>query len=75
MMFKVIKKINPIGATETFTKPNCNICMKERLTILKNLRDKRVTVTNKNLEMYRACQHKTNFHQFLLITYDPVFNG
>ena len=48
MTFKVIKQLNPIGAMKTFTKPNCNLCMKERLTILKNLRDKRVTVMSKN---------------------------
>ena len=33
--------------------------MEERLTILKGLHDKRVTVTNKNLEIYGACLHKT----------------
>ena len=35
MTFKVIKQLNPIGAMKTFTKPNCNLCMQERLTILK----------------------------------------
>ena len=35
MTFKVLKQINPIGAMKTFTKPNCNLCMQERLTILK----------------------------------------
>ena len=48
MMFKVIKQLNPIGAMKTFTKPNCNLCMQERLTILKIIRDKRVTVMKKN---------------------------
>ena len=32
MTFKVIKKLNPIGTMKTFTKPNCNLCMQERLT-------------------------------------------
>ena len=41
--FKVVKQLNPLGAMKTFTKPNCNLCMEERLTILKKLRDKRVT--------------------------------
>ena len=72
--FKVIKKINMIFAMKTFTKRNCNLCMQEHLTILKNLRDKRVKVMNKNLEIYEACRHKTTFHQFFLIT-DGVFNG
>ena len=60
--FKVVKQINLIGAMKTFTKPNCNLCMEERLTILKNLRDKRVTIMNKNSEIYGACRHKTCFH-------------
>ena len=38
MTFKVVKQINPIGAMKTFTKPNCNICIEECLTILKKLR-------------------------------------
>ena len=49
MTFKVIKQLNPIGAIKTFTTPNCNLCMQERLTILRMLRDKCVTVMNKNL--------------------------
>ena len=49
--------------------------MEERLTILKKLRDKRVTIINKNSEIYGACRHKTTFHRFFLRTDDPVFNG
>ena len=75
MTFKVIKQLNTIGAMKTFTKTNCNLCMQERLTILKMLRDKRVTVINKNLEIYGACRHKTCFRQFCISTDDPVFNG
>ena len=51
MTFKVLKQINPIGAMKTFPTPYCNLCMEERLTILKNLRDKRVTVMNNNSEI------------------------
>ena len=75
MTFKVIKQLNPIDAMKTYTKPNCNICMQERLTILKKLRDKHVTVMNKNSEIYGACRHKMTFHRFCLSTDDPVFNG
>ena len=35
MTFKVVKQLNTIGAMKTFAKPNCNLCMEERLTILK----------------------------------------
>ena len=60
---------------ENFMKPNCNLCMQERLTILKMIHDKHVTVMNKNSEIYEACRHKTCFHRFCLSTDDPVFNG
>ena len=49
--------------------------MEERLTILKKLHEKRVTVMYKNPEKYGACRHKTTLHQFCLSTDDPVFNG
>ena len=62
MAFKVVKQLNPIGAMKTFTKPNCNLCMEERLTVLKNLHDKRVKTMNKNSDIYGACRHKTTFH-------------
>ena len=75
MTFKLVKQINPIGAMKKFTKPNCNIFMQERLTILKNLRNKRVMVMNNNSEIYGAWRHKTTFHRFFLSTDDPVFNG
>ena len=75
MTFKVLKQLNPIGAMKTFTKPNCNLCMQERLKILKMICDKRVTVMKKNLEIYGACRHKTCFRRFFLINDDPVFKG
>ena len=74
MTFKVVNQLSPIGATKTFTKPNCNLCMEERLTILKKLHDKRVTIMNKNSEIYGACRHKTCFHRFCLSTDDTVLN-
>ena len=64
MTFKVVKQLSTIGAMKIFTKPNCNLCMKERLRILKKLRDKRVTIMNKNSDIYGACRHKTYFHRF-----------
>ena len=75
MSFKVAKQINPIGAMKKFTKLNCNLFMDERSMILKKLRDKRFTIMNKNLEIYGACRHKTNFRKFCLSNDDPVFNG
>ena len=34
MKFKVVKQLNSIFAMKIFTKPNCNLCMEERLTTL-----------------------------------------
>ena len=48
MTFKVVKQINQIGEMKTFTKPNFTLCMEERLTILKKLRDECVAVMNEN---------------------------
>ena len=36
MKFKVVKHLYLIGAIQTSTKINCNLCMEERLTILKS---------------------------------------
>ena len=74
MKFKVVKHINLNRAMKQFTEPNCNLCMEKRLTILKKLYDKCVTIMNKNLKIYGACQDKMTFHQFCLSTDDPVFN-
>ena len=46
--------------------------MEEHINILKKLRDKRVNIINKNLEIYGACQHKTDFRIFFLSTDDPI---
>ena len=62
MTFKLVMQLNPIGAMNKFTKPICNLYMQEHLTILKKLREKHVTVINKNSEIYGACRHKTTFH-------------
>ena len=75
MALKVVKQINPVGKMQTFTKPNCNLCLQERLTIFKKLSGKRVTVMNKNTEIHGACRHKTTFHRFFKNTDDPVLTG
>ena len=75
MPFKVVNQLNPIGAMKKSTRPNCNLCMEERLRILKNIREKCVTIMNMNSETYGACRQKTTFHRFCLRTDDPVFNG
>ena len=49
--------------------------MEERLTIIKNLRDKRVTVMNNNTEIYGDFWNKMTFHLFFLRTEDTVLMG
>ena len=46
MTFKVVDYLNPIVSMQLVKKPNCNFCTEERLTILKKLRDKKVTLIN-----------------------------
>ena len=38
----------------------------------KNPLDKHVMIMNNNLEIYRACRHKTTFHRFCVSTDDTV---
>ena len=71
---KVINQKNLIGAIKIFTKPNYNLCMQERLIILKKLCDQRITVMNKNMEIYKACQNNKTVHLFSLKTDHLVFN-
>ena len=75
MTFKVVNQLNPIGAMKKITKPNCNLCMEEHLTILKKLREKLVTVVNKNSDIYGPAARKRFCVYFFIITYDPIFNG
>ena len=72
MLFKVFKQPNTIGAMKTFKMPNCDLCMEERPTMLKHIRDKHVTVMNKNLDIYGACRHKKAFHYLTLSTDDTI---
>ena len=75
MAFKVVKQLNLIGTMKISTKPNWNLFMEERLTIIKKIRDKCVTIMNKNLDINGAFWHKTTLHQFCLSTDDLIFNG
>ena len=43
-ILQVLKQINPIALLKLFMKPDCNLCMYERLKIPKNLFDKCVTL-------------------------------
>ena len=62
--FKVVKQLNQIGTMKTWTKPNCNLCMYERLTILEKLRGKHVTIMNKNSDIYDVIFRSGTFTPF-----------
>ena len=72
MKYMVVKQNYPIVSIKSFKKPNINLCIEERLTINKGLRDKNITLTKANLEVYGAFKDQTNFHWFLLSTDDTV---
>ena len=57
---------------QIFTKPNCNVCTEEGLTIHKNIHDKCTTVMNKKLEIYVACWQKMTYHLFCLNNNDHI---
>ena len=59
---------NPISSMKTFGKINCNLCMMERLEIIKamredKLKDEKMLINSSN-EFYGACRHKTKFHRY-----------
>ena len=69
MTFKVVKQLNPIDAMKILTKPNYNLCMQEHSTMMKKLRDKRVTVMNNNSEIYGPSGTKRIFIEELMISF------
>ena len=62
MTFKVLKQLNPIFSIKTFMKNKCDLYMEEHLKILKMLRNKFVTVVNKDLKINGALRNKISFH-------------
>ena len=44
MYLELLKELNLIGEMKSYTKTNFNICVEERLTFLKNICDKNVTL-------------------------------
>ena len=72
--FKVVNHLNQIEAMKSLMEPNCNIFIEGKLTTLKKLRDKCVTLTNNNSEIYGAFRYKMTFNLFFISNYDPV-NG
>ena len=66
MVLKIVKDLNPIGAMDLFTKPECYLCMDKHLMIIKYLHNRKFTLINKYLQIYGACWNKTTFRRFLV---------
>ena len=51
IMFNIVNHIYPFGEMEYYIKLNYNLCMEERLTILKNICEKNITLMNKIVDI------------------------
>jgi GIY-YIG catalytic domain len=55
---------NPINVVKTFGTPNCALCNKERLEILKQSKKDPNSLINSCNEIYGACRHNSKFHRY-----------
>ncbi len=65
MTVKVVWQGNMISCMKSFGKLNCSLCMRERIEILRTIRQEEWKIINHCNEIYGACRHKTRFHRFL----------
>jgi GIY-YIG catalytic domain len=56
---------NPISVVKTFGTPNCALCNKERIEILKQSKKDSNSLINSCNEIYGACRHKPKFHRYV----------
>ena len=70
--FEVVNNFNNNFTMKTFTKINSSILLDKLLTVLKNLPERHVTLTSKNLDIYRDLWKNMTFRQILLSNYDPI---
>jgi hypothetical protein len=55
---------NPISVVKTFGTPNCALCNKERIEILKHSNREPTSLVNSCNEIYGACRHHPKFHRY-----------
>ena len=59
---------NAISCNKSFGKISCQLCMNERIEILKQIKSDKKLGTNKsinsNSEIYGSCRHRPKFHRF-----------
>ena len=55
---------NPISTMKTFGQLNCSLYMRERLSILEQVKNNPNNLINASNEIYGSCCHKTKFHWY-----------
>ena len=55
---------NPISCNKSFGRLTCSLCMKERLEIMKAIREEPGRLINLKNESYGARRHKPRFHRY-----------
>ena len=55
---------NPLSAVKTFRQHNCVLCMRERIEIVKMLKEQPGKLINSCAEIYGTCRHNPKFHRF-----------
>jgi hypothetical protein len=67
MKVKIVWQGNAIrSCMKSFGKLNCSSCMvRERIEILRTIRQEEWKIINHCNKIYGACRHKTRFHRFL----------
>jgi hypothetical protein len=68
---EILWKGNPLSCVKTFGTRGCRLCEKERLEILRLVKQQPTKAINKNSEIYGACRHKPKFHKFCRLTSQP----
>ena len=55
---------DPIKVVKSFGKPNCTLCVRERIEIIKHARKNPTKLINSCSEIHGACRHKPKFHRY-----------
>ena len=55
---------NPISCCKSFGKSCCQLCMRERMEILRRHNKEPDKIINSCGEIYGACRHKPKFHRY-----------
>ena len=62
--FEILWQGNPISISKTFGTRGCQLCIREKIAIIKTGRDHPEKLINSCSEIYGACRHKPKFHRY-----------